>query len=624
MPSRAVAHATRSGIVAHAEGASAARAAAHAADLGVLPEWDLTDLYAGIDSPDFAADLARAEADCAGFSERYAGRLLAMAEGAEASADLAAAVAAYEGIEDLLGRLMSFAGLVYSGDTTDELREKFYGDTQERLTAASSHLLFFALELNRIPDAAMDRAMAAGPLAHYAPWIEDLRREKPFQLDDRTEKLFLEKSVTGRSAWNRLFDGTIAALRFSVQGEQLTLEPTLNKLQDPDGAIRKEAAGALSEVFRANLRTFTLITNTLAKDKEISDRWRGFKDVADARHLSNRVEPEVVAALVEAVQAAYPRLSHRYYRLKAKWFGRDALPYWDRNAPLPKVDQRTIPWSEARDTVLDAYQAFSPRMADIARTFFDRNWIDAPTRPGKAPGAFAHPTVPSAHPYVLVNYQGKPRDVMTLAHELGHGVHQVLAGPNGALMAPTPLTLAETASVFGEMLTFRRLLAATASPGQRRAMLAAKVEDMINTVVRQIAFYAFERKVHLARAQGELTAEQINGLWMSVQAESLGPAITLDAGYEPFWAYIPHFIHSPFYVYAYAFGDCLVNSLYGVYAKAEDGFVDRYFALLSAGGARPYGELLAPFGLDARDPGFWQIGLSMIEGMIAELEAMEG
>ena len=624
MPSRTVATASRSGIVTNAEGSNAARATAHAADLGALPEWDLTDLYAGIDSADFSTDLIRAEADCARFSEHYAGHLAEMAAAPDASSQLAEAVATYEGIEDLLGRLMSFAGLVYSGDTTDELREKFYGDTQERLTTASSHLLFFALELNRIPDETMDLAMADGPLAHYAPWLEDLRREKPFQLDDRTEKLFLEKSVTGRSAWNRLFDGTIAALRFPVQGEHLTLEPTLNKLQDPDGSVRQEAAGALSEVFRANLRTFTLITNTLAKDKEISDRWRGFKDVADARHLSNRVEPEVVAAMVEAVQAAYPRLSHRYYRLKAKWFGVEALPYWDRNAPLPKVDQRTIPWSEARDTVLDAYRAFSPQMADIAQTFFDRNWIDAPTRPGKAPGAFAHPTVPSAHPYVLVNYQGKPRDVMTLAHELGHGVHQVLAGPNGALMAPTPLTLAETASVFGEMLTFRRLLAGTANKSQRRAMLAAKVEDMINTVVRQIAFYVFERKVHLARTQGELTAEQLNGLWMSVQAESLGPAIALDAGYEPFWAYIPHFIHSPFYVYAYAFGDCLVNSLYGVYAQAEDGFVERYFALLSAGGAKPYGELLAPFGLDARDPGFWQIGLSMIEGMIAELEAMEG
>jgi oligoendopeptidase F len=624
MPSRAVATPTPLRVASNQEGPSAARAAARAADLGALPEWDLSDLYSGIDAPDFRADLARAEAACGQFSADYAGKVAELASGPDASQRLAAAVTAYEGIEDLLGRLMSFAGLVYSGDTTDERREKFYGDTQERLTTASSHLLFFTLELNRIEDAVMDAAMRAGPLTRYRPWIEDLRREKPFQLDDRTEKLFLEKSVTGRAAWNRLFDGTIAALRFTVQGEQLTLEPTLNRLQDADGTVRKEAAGALSEVFRANLRTFTLITNTLAKDKEISDRWRGFDDVADARHLANRVEPEVVAALVEAVQAAYPRLSHRYYRLKARWFGVEALPYWDRNAPLPRVDQRTIPWTEARDMVLDAYGAFSPRMASIAKDFFDRRWIDAPTRPGKAPGAFAHPTVPSAHPYVLVNYQGKPRDVMTLAHELGHGVHQVLASPNGALMAPTPLTLAETASVFGEMLTFRRLLAAITDPSQRRAMLAAKVEDMINTVVRQIAFYAFERKVHVARAEGELTADQINALWMSVQADSLGPAIALDAGYEPFWAYIPHFIHSPFYVYAYAFGDCLVNSLYGVYAGAEEGFVDRYFALLSAGGSKPYGELLAPFGLDARDPAFWQIGLNMIEGMIVELEGMEG
>ncbi|MHB2206049.1 M3 family oligoendopeptidase [Methylobacterium sp. CM6257] len=606
------------------EGVSAARAAAKAVDLGHLPEWDLSDLYCGLDDPEFAADMTRAEEDCRRFSEAYSGRIVEIAGAAGASERLAEAVKAYEAIEDLLGKLMSFAGLVYSGDTTDEARAKFYGDTRERLTNASADLLFFALELNRVDDGVMNAAMAEGPLAHYAPWIEDLRREKPHQLDDRTEKLFLEKSVTSNAAWDRLFNETIASLRFTVQGEEMPLEPTLNKLQDPDGAVRKEAAGAISEVLRGQLRVFTLITNTLAKDKEISDRWRGFKDVADARHLSNRVEPEVVEALVDAVRAAYPRLSHRYYRLKAKWFGQETLPYWDRNAPLPKVEQRTIPWTEARDTVLSAYDSFSPRMAGIAKRFFDDRWIDAPTRPGKAPGAFAHPTVPSVHPYVLVNYQGKPRDVMTLAHELGHGVHQVLAGPNGALMAPTPLTLAETASVFGEMLTFRKLLGATTDPTQRRAMLAAKVEDMINTVVRQIAFYSFERKVHLARAKGELTQDQINALWLSVQAESLGPAITLDAGYEPFWAYIPHFIHSPFYVYAYAFGDCLVNSLYGVYARAEEGFVERYFALLSAGGSKPYGELLAPFGLDAKDPGFWQIGLGMIEGMIAELEGMEG
>jgi oligoendopeptidase F len=465
--------------------------------------------------------------------------------------------------------------------------------------------------------------MSEEPLAHYKPWIEDLRKDKPFQLDDKIEQLFHEKSVTGRSAWNRLFDETVASLRFTVRGEELPIEPTLNKLQDSDESVRKDASDALAKTFKANLRTFTLITNTLAKDKEISDRWRGFEDVADSRHLANRVEREVVEAMVSAVREAYPRLSHRYYALKAKWFGKDKLDHWDRNAPLPKVEQRTIPWNEARDTVLSAYSAFSPRMADIAQRFFDESWIDAPTRPGKAPGAFAHPTVPSAHPYVLLNYQGKPRDVMTLAHELGHGVHQVMAGPNGALMAPTPLTLAETASVFGEMLTFRRLLDQTTDRVQRKAMLASKVEDMINTVVRQIAFYSFERKVHLERRNGELTADKLCELWMSVQDESLGPAIRLGPGYESFWTYIPHFIHSPFYVYAYAFGDCLVNSLYGVYERSNEGFVDRYFALLSAGGTKHYSELLSPFGLDASDPSFWQIGLSMIERLIGELEAME-
>ncbi len=599
-----------------------ADAAAAQAEIGILPEWDLSDLYPGMGSELFLQDLARAEAECRAFAESWRGRLDELARGG--SAALAEVVVAYEAIEDRLGRLMSYAGLIYSGDTTDAHRAKFYGDTQERLTSASSDLLFFTLELNRVEDAVIDAALADGPLARYRPWIEDLRRDKPYQLEDRIEQLFHEKSVTGRGAWNRLFDETMAGLRFKIRGEDLAIEPALNKLQDSDGALRREAAEALGVVFRANLRTFALITNTLSKDKEISDRWRGFEDVADSRHLANRVEREVVDALVAAVTEAYPRLSHRYYALKARWFGRDALDFWDRNAPLPKVDQRTIPWGEARDTVLDAYAGFAPKMADIARRFFDERWIDAPVRPGKAPGAFAHPTVPSAHPYVLLNYQGKPRDVMTLAHELGHGVHQVMAAPNGALMAPTPLTLAETASVFGEMLTFRRLLAHTTDTRQRRAMLAAKVEDMINTVVRQIAFYAFERKLHLERRKGELTPDEICATWMSVQSESLGPSIRLGPGYETYWTYIPHFIHSPFYVYAYAFGDCLVNSLYGVYERAQEGFAERYFALLSAGGTKPYAELLAPFGLDAKDPGFWQIGLSMIEGMIAELEGMEG
>jgi oligoendopeptidase F len=590
---------------------------------GDLPEWDLTHLYPGIESPEFKRDLDRGLVEAQALSSRYRGKLSELASASDGSETLAAAVRSYEGLSDLLGRIGAYAGLVYSGDTTDPQRAKFYGDTQDKLNAAITELLFFELELNRIEPELLAKVAAQAPLSHWKPWLDDLARDKPHQLDDRIEALFHEKSMTGAAAWNRLFDETIASLRFTVDGEELTLELTLNKLQDSDGEIRRKAAEALSTVFRKELRTFALITNTLAKDKEISDRWRKFEDVADSRHLANRVEREVVDALVAAVREAYPRLSHRYYRLKAKWFGREELDFWDRNAPLPQVEQRTIPWTEARETVLSAYAAFSPEMAAIAQRFFDERWIDAPPRPGKAPGAFAHPTVPSAHPYVLLNYQGKPRDVMTLAHELGHGVHQVLAAPNGALMAPTPLTLAETASVFGEMLTFRKLLDSTSSPKQRKAMLAAKVEDMINTVVRQIAFYTFERKVHEARREGELTPEALCEIWMSVQAESLGPAIRLSAGYEPYWCYIPHFIHSPFYVYAYAFGDCLVNSLYGVYQNAAEGFQERYFALLSAGGSKPYAELLAPFGLDAKDPGFWQIGLRMIEGMIIELEGME-
>ncbi|MGO9006266.1 MAG: M3 family oligoendopeptidase [Beijerinckiaceae bacterium] len=591
-------------------------------DLGQLPEWNLADLYPSMDSRQFAEDLARAARECKAFAETYRGELAKLAE-EDAGQGLLEAVRRYEQIDDLLGHIMSYAGLVYSGDTNDPVRAKFYGDTQDKITAASTDLLFFQLELNRLDDALLAR-VTAGTLAHYRPWLEDIRKEKPYQLDDELERLFHEKSVTGRAAWNRLFDETISALRFKIGDRELTLEPALNLMQDRQEAVRKEAAEAIATTLKQNLRTFGLITNVLAKDKEISDRWRGFQDIADSRHLSNRVEREVVDALVSAVHAAYPRLSHRYYRLKAKWFGRDALDHWDRNAPLPNAETRVFSWPEARTTVLEAYDAFSPRMAGIAKRFFDEHWIDAPVRPGKTPGAFSHPTVPSAHPYVLLNYLGKPRDVMTLAHELGHGVHQVLAAPNGALMAPTPLTLAETASVFGEMLTFRALLAKTRSVDERRAMLAAKVEDMINTVVRQIAFYTFERKVHTERRQGELTADGICDLWLSVQGESLGPSIRLGPGYEAFWAYIPHFIHSPFYVYAYAFGDCLVNSLYGVYEGAREGFAERYLAMLAAGGTKHHTELLAPFGLDARDPAFWQIGLNMIEGLIAELEGLEG
>jgi oligoendopeptidase F len=593
------------------------------AALADLPIWKLADLYPSATAPTFVADMEKAASASVAFSEKWKGKLgtAAMSTG---ETGVGAALREYEALDDLMGRIASFAGLTYFSDTSNPANGKLYGDVQAKLTEYSSHLLFFALELNRLDDVLIDACMQNDPLAgHYRPWLVDLRQDKPYQLDDKIEQLFLEKSMTSAAAFNRLFDETMAELRFEVDGETLPLEMTLNLLQDPDTAVRKKAAMALTKTFKANLRVFTLITNTLAKDKDISDRWRGFKDIADSRHLANRVEREVVDALAAAVRDAYPRLSHRYYKMKAKWLGMEQMDFWDRNAPLPETPNALIPWLDAKQTVLSAYHGFAPEMADIARRFFDEQWIDAPVRPGKAPGAFAHPTVPSAHPYVLVNYLGKPRDVMTLAHELGHGVHQVLAGGQGALMCQTPLTLAETASVFGEMLTFRALLEKTTDNRERKAMLAQKVEDMINTVVRQIAFYEFERKLHTARKAGELTSDDIGALWLSVQEESLGPAIRISEGYETYWTYIPHFIHSPFYVYAYAFGDCLVNSLYAVYQKAEPGFQDKYFDLLKAGGTKHHSELLKPFGLDATDPSFWAKGLSMIEGLIDELEALD-
>ncbi|MBT4463672.1 MAG: M3 family oligoendopeptidase, partial [Rhodospirillaceae bacterium] len=408
-----------------------------------------------------------------------------------------------------------------------------------------------------------------------------------------------------------------------VDGDDLTMSDILNRLSEPDADTRKVAAKALGKGLAENSRLFSLVTNTLAKDKATEDAWRSYRRPISSRNLSNQVEDNVVDALVSSVKESYPDLSHRYYKLKAKWFGVDALDYWDRNAPLPDDDAKLYDWDMAQKTVLDAYGQFDPEMADIATHFFDKRWIDAALRPGKDSGAFSHSTVPSAHPYILMNFHGKARDVMTLAHELGHGVHQVLAAGQGTLRADTPLTTAETASVFGEMLTFRSLLDAEDDPGLRRILLAGKVEDMLNTVVRQIAFHEFETLVHGERAAGELSVERLGDIWMQVQSDSLGDGIRLDDDYRSYWSYIPHFIHSPFYVYAYAFGDCLVNSLYDVFASGHPGFQAKYLEMLSGGGTRMHKELLAPFGLDASDPDFWKRGLKMVSGFIDELEGNE-
>lgn len=586
--------------------------------LGDLPEWDLSDLYASEDAPELERDLAWLEKACAGFAADYEGKLDTLD-----AAGLLQCIHRDEKISNIAGRIMSYAGLRYHQLTTDGGRTKFLSDCQEKITNFTTPLVFFTLELNRLDEDRLTAMYAENAdLARYEPVIRRIRAMKPHQLSDELEKLLHDLGVVG-DAWERLFDETIAGLSFTVDGEELGIEATLNLLTEQDRAKREAASRELARIFGENIRIFARVHNTAAKEKEVLDRWRKMPTAQTGRHLSNDVEAEVVEALRNAVVAAYPKLSHRYYELKRKWLGLDVMQVWDRNAPLPIEDTKTVDWTGARKTVMDAYSAFDPRMGELAQPFFDKGWIDAGVKPGKAPGAFAHPTVTNVHPYVMLNYLGKPRDVMTLAHELGHGVHQVLAADQGELLSSTPLTLAETASVFGEMLTFRTMLDNAKTDQERKVLLAGKVEDMINTVVRQIAFYDFECKLHAARREGELTPDDINALWMSVQAESLGPAFEFMEGYERFWAYIPHFVHSPFYVYAYAFGDGLVNALYAVYEENPDGFQDKYFDMLKAGGSKHHKDLLAPFGLDASDPTFWDKGLSMISGFIDQLEEME-
>ena len=593
----------------------ATAAATQALPADTLPAWDLSDLYDSADDPAVAADLARAEQTAKRFAQAHGGTLASLS-----GAALAAVIAEYERIQEVLGRVASYAQLLFAGDSTDPVIGRFYQTVNERVTAIGSDLIFFSLELNRIDDAMLEAKLADPALARYRPWLRDLRVFRPHQLSDELEKLNHERDLTANAAWVRLFDETVAAMRIELNGETLTVSDTLNRLSDRDRSVREAAGKAIGSAFGENIRLFSLITNTLAKDKEIEDTWRHYPRPGSLRNRANMVEDEVVDALATAVRQSYPRLSHRYYQMKAKWLGLPKLQHWDRNAPLPNDDDRLIEWPDATKQVLGAYRAFSPELAKVGQDFFDKPWIDARLTPGKSGGAFAHPTVPSAHPYLLLNYHGKTRDVMTLAHELGHGVHQVLAGPQGALMSHTPLTLAETASVFGEMLTFRSLLDA-ATPAQRRIMLAAKTEDMLNTVVRQVAFYQFETLLHDERRSGELLPERIGELWMRVQAESLGPAFEFTPEYSVFWSYVPHFIHSPFYVYAYAFGDCLVNALYAVFQSGHPGFQAKYLDMLRAGGTKRHRELLAPFGLDASDPAFWNRGLDVISGFIDELEA---
>ena len=584
--------------------------------LGKLPVWNLKDLYESPKAKNLNNDLNQLRRITKKFEKKYTYKITKLSP-----SQLLKAIIELENIDIKIDKIMSYAHLLVAEDGNNEKNKIFYQQMQEQITNIASSIVFFSLELNEVSNAKLNKIYADKKLEPYKNWIKNIRKFKPYQLDVKTEKLLQEKSITSRSAWVRLFDDTIASLKFPFKGKNLSSAEIFNFLSDKKESNRKKSAEVVSAVLKDNISLFTSITNNLAKDKSINDKWRGLPNPVSSRNLSNVVEDEVVEALTETIKENYPKIAHRYYKIKAKWFKKKSLMYWDRNAPLPFQSQSIYSWKDARQIVSDAYSNFDQRAGNIVNKFFDNSWIHAPVIAGKSPGAFAASTVPSVHPFILVNYQGKARDIATLAHELGHGIHQYLAGKKQTYFnSSTPLTLAETASVFGEMLTFKSLLSITKKENERKGLLANKVEDMLNTVVRQIAFFEFEKRIHDQRKIKELSVNEICKIWIDVQKQSLGPSIKFNDDYKYFWSYIPHFIHSPFYVYAYAFGDCLVNSLFNVYESKLPKFEDKYITLLESGGSNTYDILLKPFGLNPKKKDFWQKGVNVIESLIDQLE----
>ena len=583
-----------------------------------LPTWDLSDLYSSLDDARINIDIEELKSMIYNF-RKYKGRIASL-NGKE----LYKALIEYENIEELMSKLASNSYLKYSENLASEENIKFYQRIKEELTVFYADILFFTLELNKIPDDKLEELFAESrSLTVYKQVIDDIRVEKPHQLNERLEKLFLDKSITSSDAWVRLYDEIMDNMEFEYKGKKYNKTEILTLMNSNNDKVREETSKIFGETLGKSAKIFALITNTLAKDKEISDKWRNFKTPISSRNLSNLIEDDVVETLRETVKNNYKNTAHRYYKWKAKELGKEKLDYYDRNSPLPYSDDKTNTYEEAKELVLSAYYDFSPTMAEIGKKFFDNNWIDVPTRQGKMSGGYMMPTTPKVHPYILLNFQGKSDDVSTLAHELGHAIHQVLADKNGYLMSRTPLTLAETASVFGEQLAFRKILNQEQDLQKKKAILAGKIEDMLNTVVRQIAFLEFETKVHNERKNGELPLERINEIWLETQKESLGEDVfNFNEEYKYYWMYIPHFIHSPFYVYSYAFGDCLVNSLYNIYLEKPEGFEEKYLNLLKAGSTKRYDHLLKPFDLNPKTQEFWQNGINVITNFIDELEKM--
>lgn len=581
------------------------------------PSWDLSDFYSSINDKKIDKELEEIKLETNKFVKKYNKKLDKL------SADgLFEAIKKYEEICEKIGKIASYSHLIYAADLSNQKNIAFYQDIGEKLSKFESELVFFSLELNNIDDIKINKFLKTSKkLQKYSPFIRDSRVFKKHQLSEELEKFALEKNISSRAAFIRLFDETVNNLKFNYNKKILNSQEIFDLLSNHDEKIRKNAAKAIGKTLEENSKIFAFITNILAKDKAIEDEWRGFKNPISSRNLNNFVEDEVVEILINKVKENYKKTSHRYYKIKAKLLGKKTMNYWDRNAPLITKKEKLIPWNDAKNLVLEAYGEFDGEIAKIGKKFFDKNWIDAKVKSGKDSGAFSHPCTPSIHPYILMNYQGKVRDVMTLAHELGHGVHQCLASKQGYFTSQTPLTLAETASVFGEQLTFQKILKNEKNKENKKLIIANKVEDMLNTAIRQIAFLEFERKIHDERKNGEIPLEKICKFWMEVQKESLGLAFKFEDEYKYFWSYIPHFIHSPFYVYAYAFGDCLVNSLYGVYISCKiKNFEAKYIEMLSLGGAKHHKEMLEPFNLSAYDPEFWQAGLDVIINYIDQLE----
>lgn len=586
-----------------------------------LPVWDSSDLYAAPDDPRIAADLTAAAVEVA-VLKKYEGAFeAARSEAAKLGGLIAEGIALYETIADRLGAVGAYAALKAQTALADPEIGKFQADVSLKIQTIALDTLFVTLELNRLEDAEIDAALDAVPAAkRWTPWLRRVRLNRPHELDAELERFMAERTAAVMQ-WTRLYDETFARLQVKAGRETLTFNAALARLSDADAGKRKRAAEGAAVAMGAVQQQTALVLNTLALEKQVEDRWRKFADPAASRHLANEIHAELVVAMTAAVVESYPRLSHRYYALKAKALGKPKLDYWDRNAPIEKTAPGAYDWARAKKVVLSAFGDLGSDFAARAEGFFDRPWIDAEPKPGKNPGAFCHPVTADRHPYVLLNFRGERRDVLTLAHELGHAVHQTLAQPLGTLLADTPLTLAETASIFAEGLTFERLLA-EAKPREQRGLLAGRIEDGLNTVVRQIAFHRFELAFHAARAEGEVSADQISAIWIETAAESLGPAITLNHGYEVWWGAVSHFVHSPFYVYAYAFGDLLVSALMERRSQDPAGFTARYEALLAGGGTRTYVEALAPFGLDPLKPEFWRMGLARLEGLIDRFETV--